>query len=221
LDFDNSGCTESNPLQQGWFVPHDEAGLIGLLGGNERFCERLNEFFEKTPADFLWNPYCNHSNEPVHQCAYQFAYAGKPWLTQKWARYIATHAYGVGTMGIIGNEDVGQMSAWYVMSALGFYPACPTDGVYIIGSPIFPKVTLRLDQRYYKGKAFTVVAKDTSDENVYIQSAKLNGKPLDRAWITHQEVVSGGTLEFVMGPQPNKGWGNAALPPSLSTSRRL
>ena len=112
------------------------------------------------------------------------------------------------------------MSAWYLLSALGFHPVSPVDGVYIIGSPLFDKATVRLDPRYCNGGIFTVVARNNSAQNLYIQSAKLNGIPLERAWIRHEEIVAGGTLEFVMGPAPNKDWGAATgqLPPSLSSA---
>jgi len=211
------GCVESNPYQQGWFVPHDAAGLIQLMGP-EYFLSYLTDFFEKTPESFSKNEYYNHSNEPVHHAAYLFTYAGAPWLSQKWARFIMDHAYGSGVKGLCGNEDVGQMSAWYILSAIGFHPVSPVDGIYIIGSPLFDQVRIRLDAQYYPGRDFTVRAHNNSALNIYIQSAKLNGMPLDRAWITHAEIVGGGTLEFAMGPTPNKEWGAAAeqLPPSLS-----
>ncbi len=211
------GCVESNPYQQGWFVPHDVAGLIQIMG-KDYFSRYLEEFFDKTPSHFRWNDFCNHANEPVHHTAYLFAYEGKPWLSQKWARFIMDHAYGTGVKGLCGNEDVGQMSAWYLLSAMGFHPVSPVDGVYIIGSPIFDQVSIRLDSKYYPGRKFTVIARNNSAANVYVQSAKLNGKPLNRAWLRHKEIVAGGTLEFVMGAEPNKNWGVAELPPSLSTS---
>ena len=214
---EGQGCTESNPYQQGWFVPHDVNGLIKLMG-NEYFVRYLSEFFEKTPPDFKWNEYDNHSNEPVHQTPYMFAYAGKPWLTQKWARFVTDNAYKNTVYGICGNDDVGQMSAWYVLSALGFYPVCPVDGVYILGSPIFERASIRLDSRYYNGRQFRVIAQQASPTNIYIQSARLNGRPLERAWIRHSEIVAGGTLELVMGNKPNEQWGLAELPPSLSLS---
>lgn len=211
---EGQGCVESNPYQQGWFVPEDVGGLIELMG-KSYFLSYLTEFFEKTPLSFKWNEYCNHSNEPVHHTAYLFAYAGEPWETAKWARVVMDHAYGPGVNGLCGNEDVGQMSAWYVLSAIGLHPVSPVDGIYIIGSPIFDKVTLKLDPRYFKGKTFTVATRHNSAENVYVQSARLNGKPLDRAWLRHSEIVDGGTLELVMGPRPNKAWASspADLPP--------
>ncbi len=212
---EGQGCVESNPYQQGWFVPEDVAGMIDLMG-KDYFVSYLNEFFEKTPADFKWNNYYNHANEPVHHVPYLFVYAGKPWLTQKWVRFIMDHAYGPGLKGLCGNEDVGQMSAWYILSAMGFHPVTPVDGVYIIGSPLFRKVSIRLDPKYEKGKSFTVIAVNNSAENIYIQSANLNGKPLERAWLRYDEIAAGGKLELEMGPAPNQSWGSAPneLPPT-------
>ena len=207
------GCTESNPLQQTWFVPHDVYGLIDLMG-KDRFVATLEDLFEKTPNNFGWNPYYNHSNEPVHHIAYLFVYAGQPWLTQKWVRRILQQAYHAEVNGICGNDDVGQMSAWYVMSALGFYPVCPGDNVYVLGSPLFGKAAIHMDSGWHKGTTFVIVAHGNSSANCYIQSAQLNGKPLQRTWITHAEITSGGTLEFVMGSEPNFKWGTSTRVPS-------
>ena len=211
------GCVESNPFQQGWFVPHDVQGLINLLG-RERFLADLQEFFTKTPLSFKWNDYYNHANEPVHHVPYLFTYAGAPWLTQHWTRMVMEHAYGAGVKGLCGNDDVGQMSAWYVLSALGLHPVSPVDGVYLIGSPLFTRASVRLTPPYHRGTAFVVEAKNNSAQNVYVQSATLNGKPLTRAWLRHAEITDGGTLSLVMGPQPNQAWGSSRqdLPPSLS-----
>ena len=215
------GCVESNPYQQGLFVPHDVAGLINLMGGDERFLAHMVPFFEKTPRSFKWNQYYNHANEPVHQAVYMFPYAGAPWLTQKWARDVMNNAYGSGVKGLCGNEDVGQMSAWFLLSAMGFHPVSPASTVYIIGSPLFDEVSIRLDPQYYPGKSFKVVAHHNTDKNVYVQSMTLNGKTLERAWITHNEIVSGGTLTFEMGPEPNKAWASAPEHRPPSTSRPL
>ncbi len=208
------GCVESNPYQQGWFVPHDVAGLIDLLG-KEYFVQELSTFFQKAPEKFTWNDYYNHPNEPVHQVPFMFTYAGMPWLTQKWSRIICEQAYGTSVEGLCGNEDVGQMSAWYVLAAAGLHPVCPGDGVYIITSPLFQRITFQLDRRYAKQDTFTIMAHDNSETNRYIQSVKLNGKPLKRLWITHEEVISGRTLELQMGPEPNKGLGGNELPMSF------
>jgi predicted alpha-1,2-mannosidase len=200
------GCVESNPYQQGWFVPHDVPGMMSLMGP-DYFFRHLTEFFDKTPTTFKWNDYYNHANEPVHHVPYLFAVAGEPWQSQKWARFIMDHAYGTGMKGLCGNEDVGQMSAWYILSAIGFHPVSPVDGTYVIGSPLFQKAVIRLDPKYHRGKTFTVIARNNSSENIYIQSAKLNGQPLNRAWLRYDEITAGGKLEFEMSSIPNRGWG--------------
>lgn len=219
---EGQGCVESDPYQQGWFVPQDVPGLMELMG-KEYFVNYLTEFFEKTPLSFKWNNYCNHANEPVHHTAYLFAYAGKPWLTQKWSRTIMDHAYGPGVKGLCGNEDVGQMSAWYILSAAGIHPVSPVDGIYVIGSPLFEETTFKLDPRYYSGRTFTIRANDNSPENIYVQSATLNGKSLKRAWLRHSEVAAGGVLELKMGPKVNEKWGSSMeeLPPRNFPSSKV
>ena len=213
------GCTESNPLQQTWFVPHDVSGLIDLMGGDEEFSRQLEEFFNKTPRTFGWNEYYNHSNEPVHHVPYLFVYAGKPWLTQKWVRLILTNAYRNDVNGICGNDDEGQMSAWFVLSALGFYPVCPGSGVYILGSPLFSRATVHLDEEHYGGRIFEIVAKGQAPDHPYIQSALFNGKPFSRAWLRHSEIAAGGRLELTLGPEPNPEWATDKTnrPPSPSS----
>ena len=196
------GCIESNPWQQGWFVPHDVYGLAELMGGKDKLGDGLNEFFEATPKHFLWNDAYNHANEPVHHVAFMFAYAGRPWLTQKWTREICEKAYFNDVRGLCGNEDVGQMSAWYVLAASGLHPVCPGSGLWMLTSPVFPEISFRLDPKYTKGGRFTVRAHGASKENRYIREAMLNGQPLDRLWLTTQEVSAGGLLEFTMGPEP-------------------
>jgi len=200
---------EATVYQQGWFVPQDIPGLIDLLGGREMFIAKLSDFFDRTPNVGQWNDYYNHPNEPVHLVAFLFNRAGAPWLTQKWIRVI-DDAYKAGPEGLCGDEDVGQMSAWFVLAASGLHQACPGDLRYEIFSPLFDKVTIRLDPKYTQGGSFTITAKNNSPANVYIQSASLNGQPLDRCWITYQEIVAGGTLDLTLGPQPNKKWGLAS-----------
>lgn len=196
------GCVESNPFQQGWFVPHDIEGLKELMGGEEVFRDSLISFFENAPDDFLWNNYYNHPNEPVHHVPFLLNTAGVPHLTQKWTRRICSAAYGTDAYGLCGNEDVGQMSAWYVLAAMGIHPVCPGDNKYQITSPVFNEIEITLDSKYYSGKKFTIEAKNNSPDKLYIQSLKLNGKPLNRFWISHDELVSGGVLEMEMGAEP-------------------
>lgn len=196
------GCIESNPYQQGWFVPHDLAGLEDLMGGRQAFRDTLISFFDNTPKDFLWNNYYNHPNEPVHHVPFIFNTIGMPHLTQKWTRRICSDAYGIGPYGLCGNEDVGQMSAWYILAAMGLHPICPGDNKYEITSPLFNEIALALDPKFYTGKAFKISARKNSSENIYIQKIELNGKKLDRFYITHEEITRGGHLELTMGSQP-------------------
>lgn len=144
-----------------------------------------------------------HGNEPSHHIAYMLNKAGAPWRTQYWAREIMNTQYSTQPDGLSGNEDCGQMSAWYVMSAMGIYPMNPGSGEYEIGSPIFEKATIELED----SKAFVISAPNTSAENIYVQSVKLNDVELKRTFILHDEIMAGGTLEFEMGPMPNKSWG--------------
>ncbi|MBN1384482.1 MAG: GH92 family glycosyl hydrolase [Elusimicrobia bacterium] len=214
------GFCESNSWQQSWFVPHDVQGLIDLMG-KEEFIEKLNTLFDRGLIhNFLgWgrNPYYYHGNEPDQHVVYLYNYLGMPWKTQYWVREIMEKAYGLGPDGLCGNDDCGQTSAWYIFSAIGFYPVCPGQNVYVLGSPIFDKVTIQLDKPY-QGKTFVIEAVNVSEENKYIQSVSLNGKPLNRSWIKHSEIVNGGVLSFVMGPESNKKWGSSLenVPPSMS-----
>ncbi len=204
------GSIESNPYQQGWFVPQDIPGMIELMGGRDKVLEDLTDFFEKTPEDMLWNDYYNHANEPVHLVPFLFNHLDAPWLTQKWTRHICEKAYKNSVDGIVGNEDVGQMSAWYVLAASGIHPSCPGNTRYEITSPLFNEVEFALDPHYFDGKSFKIKAHDNSPENGYIQKALLNGQPYNKCYIDFQDIVSGGTLELFMGPQPNKDWGITA-----------
>lgn len=200
------GCVESNPYQQGWFVPHDVEGMIRLMGGREKVLADLTDMFEKTPGDYLWNDYYNHANEPVHHVPFLFNRLGMPSLTQKWTRDICRNAYHDKVTGLVGNEDVGQMSAWYVLAAAGIHPICPGDGRYEITSPVFDRVEFRLDPAYAAGGSFMIEARDNSPENIYIQSATLNGKKYDKCYLTHDDLAAGGTLVLQMGVKPSD-WG--------------
>ena len=201
------GCIESTPYQQGWFVPHDVEGMVELMGGREAVLADLNEFFEKAPADMHWNAYYNHANEPVHLVPFLFNRLGQPWQTQKWTRHICEKAYADKVEGIVGNEDAGQMSAWYVLAAAGIHPACPGDTRMEITSPVFDRIEFRLDPRYAQGGTFAVVAHGNSPENIYIQRAVLNGEELAASHIDFAQIAAGGTLELYMGPEPNRQWG--------------
>ncbi|MGV3762801.1 GH92 family glycosyl hydrolase [Parapedobacter sp.] len=203
------GTIESNPYQQGWFVPHDIPGMIELMGGRSKALADLTDFFEKTPEHMLWNDYYNHANEPVHLVPFLFNHMDAPWLTQKWTRHICETAYENSVEGIVGNEDVGQMSAWYVLAASGIHPSCPGTTRYEITSPLFDEVAFALDPDYFDGTTFKITAHDNSPENSYIQKALLNGQPYNKCYIDFQDMVAGGTLELFMGPQPNENWGKA------------
>ncbi|UII74758.1 GH92 family glycosyl hydrolase [Flagellimonas sp. HMM57] len=209
---EHTDYTEGNAWQHSWFVLHDVADFIGLHGGNDAFTKKLEQLFTETSeisgdnisADIsgLIGQYA-HGNEPSHHIAYMFNRAQHPWKTQYWVREILDTQYSTKPDGLSGNEDCGQMSAWYVFSSLGFYPMNPASGQYELGSPIFEKATITLSG----DKKFEVIAKNTSATNKYIQSVKLNGKLLERTYIDHSEILAGGTLEFEMGPEPNKMWG--------------
>lgn len=189
------GCMESNPYQQGWFVPHDWDAFVEMLGGREAALADLENMFANTPRDYSWNDYYNHANEPVHFVPYLFNKLGRPDLTQRWTRDICRNAYHNSVEGLVGNEDVGQMSAWYVLSALGIHPVCPGDAEYEITSPVFSRAVIHLPN----GRDFAIEAPDNSDENIYIESVFLNGRPLGRTFITHDEITSGGVLTLNMG----------------------
>jgi predicted alpha-1,2-mannosidase len=192
------GCVESNPYQQGWFVPHDIDGMVELMGGKDAVIADLKYMFENTPEDYAWNGYYNHANEPVHHIPFLFNWLGVPHLTQKHTRHICKHAYKNEVKGLIGNEDVGQMSAWYILAASGIHPICPGETIYEITSPVFDKITYRLED----GKKFTIIAKNNSDKNIYIAGMTLNGKPYDKYYIDHFDIVKGGTLVLEMTDIP-------------------
>jgi predicted alpha-1,2-mannosidase len=200
----NYGTVESNPYQQGWFVPHDVDGMAELMGGREKTVADLVSFFEQTPKNFMWNNYYNHANEPVHHVPFLFNRLGSPWLTQKWVRIVCEDAYHNTVEGLVGNEDVGQMSAWYVLAASGIHQVCPGNPRYEIFSPLFNTVTIHPGA---SSKTFTIIAHNNNLQNKYIQSAKLNGKVYNKCYIYHQDILNGGVLELVMGPNPNKNWG--------------
>lgn len=197
------GCVESNPFQQGWFVPHDVDGLVRLKGGRQQTIQDLDYMFDNTPSDFLWNQFYNHANEPVHHVPFLYNRLGEPWKTQYWSNYICRKAYKNGVKGLVGNEDVGQMSAWYVLASIGMHPICPGDTRMELTTPVFEDVTLEVGPSRF----FRIKVKKDSPASTYIQSAKLDGKEYDRCYIDYSEVMRGGTLELVLGDKPNKKWG--------------
>ena len=204
--------TEGNAWQHSWFVPQDVDDLIKIHGGNDAFSKRLEQLFTESSeitgdnisADItgLIGQYA-HGNEPSHHIAYMFNHANQPWRTQYWARQIMDTQYNTTPNGLSGNEDCGQMSAWYVLSSIGLYPMNPASAEYEIGTPIFEKATIKLSDN----KTFVIEAEHVSDKNFYIQSATLNGKDFNQTRISHDDILKGGTLHFVMGDQPNKNWG--------------
>lgn len=202
---------EGTGWQYSFFVPQDPYGLIDFMGGDKKFITKLDSLFMVTgdmgphaSADIsgLIGQYA-HGNEPSHHVTYLYPYAGAQWKTAEQVRYIQEHFYTDKTDGIIGNEDCGQMSAWHILSALGFYQVNPACGVYSFGSPLFEKVTLNMPN----GKRFTVLSENNSKQNIYIQSVELNGKPYENSYITYNDIVAGGQLKFVMGGKPNYQFG--------------
>jgi len=203
----NRDYTEGNAWQFTWLVPHDPHGLIALFGSEKRFISKLDSLFivegdlgEEAPPDIsgLIGQYA-HGNEPSHHVLYLYNYAGQPWKGARLIRQTMRELYHNAPDGLSGNEDVGQMSAWYILSAMGLYQVEPAGGKYVIGSPLFQEMTMEVGH----GKTFTVKATGNSDENIYVQRAWLNGKPYTRSYIMYQDIVSGGTLELQMGPQPS------------------
>ncbi len=204
----NYNFTEANSWQYSFYVPHDILSFIELHGGNEKFEAKLDQMFSEESetsgnqqADItgLIGQYA-HGNEPSHHMAYLYNYCGKPWKTQFMVRKIMSELYTDKPDGLCGNEDCGQMSSWYVLSALGFYPVNPAGGIYDLGSPVFDTAVIQLENK----RNFTIIAHNNSEENVYVQKVKLNGCGYDKSYITHKDIIKGGTLEFFMGPKPAK-----------------
>jgi predicted alpha-1,2-mannosidase len=205
----HSDYTEGNAFQWSWFVPHDVDGLITLMGGEEAFAKKLDTLFhtsseitgEDASSDItgLIGQYA-HGNEPSHHISHMYNYAGQSWKTQELADEIMGDLYFNDPNGLSGNEDCGAMSAWYALNAMGFYSFCPGAPEYTIGRPVFEKVEISLSN----GNVFTVIAKNNSPENLYVQSVTLNGEPLTGPVFKHEELLSGDTLEFEMGGRANK-----------------
>jgi len=234
------GFVEGNAAQYTWWVPHDVKGLIEQIGGNEAFTNKLNESFTKAsthgfvsgksenPADqeLQRRVYINYGNQPCMETPFLFNYAGKPWLTQYWTRQIIDSVYsGISPQkGYSGDEDQGLMGSLAVLLKIGLFS---TNGgtseipFYEITSPIFNKITIHLNNKYYPGKEFVIETKNNKPRNYYIQSASLNGKPLNQVWFLHETLIKGGRLVLQMGDHPNKTWGIDAdlAPPSMSSKK--
>jgi len=222
--------TEGNALHYTWAVMQDTQGLIDLMGGDTKFVDRLDGIFTTPPIfdDSYYGSVIHetremqivnmgqyaHGNQPIQHMIYLYDWAGAPWKAQYHVRDVMKRLYSATPDGYPGDEDNGQTSAWYVWSALGFYPVTPTVGQYAIGSPLFRNVTLTMPN----GKTLTIEAENNGPDNVYIQSVTLNGAPHDMAYVTREALAQGGTLRFVMGPTPNKQWAStkAAAPFSMS-----
>ncbi|MDG2534583.1 GH92 family glycosyl hydrolase [Sphingomonas sp. HITSZ_GF] len=220
-----SDYTEGNAWQYSWFVPQDQAGMFALLGGDAAAVKKLDAMFDfdNSKLDYshaediagLIGQYI-HGNEPSHHVAYLYSYAGQPWRTQERLKQIVESQYKPTPDGLSGNDDLGQMSAWLVFTALGFYPVAPGSNEYVIGRPFANRVALNLPS----GKRFAIVADGLSDANKYVGKVTLNGKPLARGYLKHAEIVAGGELRFTMQASPNKSWatGKAARPYSMSAN---
>jgi predicted alpha-1,2-mannosidase len=208
---DYSGASAA---QNSWFVPHDIEGLINLMGGKKQFTEKLNFFFNpKNQSRELAEDVAGfvglyaQGNEPDHHTAYLFNYVGQPEKTQAIVRWILTRLYTNSPVGLTGNDDCGQLSAWYIFSALGFYPVNPCGGIYLFGAPWVKEAKINLPD----GKKFQILTENQSMDNKYIQTVTLNGKTYTKLWITHTEIMQGGTIVFKMGSEPNKEWGAGDL----------
>ncbi|MFL0337091.1 GH92 family glycosyl hydrolase [Stenotrophomonas maltophilia] len=216
--------TEGNAWQYSWYVPQDVAGLAAVHGGSDKLLARLDDVFNAKvdPSIFAHMEditgligWYAHGNEPSHHVAYLYSYAGQPWRTQARLKQIMDTQYADRPDGLAGNDDVGQMSAWYVFTALGFYPVAPGSGEYILGRPFLPKTAMRLPN----GKRFTIVADGLDDRHTYVGSVSLNGKPLQRTFLRHDEILAGGELRFNMQAEPNKDWPGQGAQAPYSMSR--
>lgn len=213
LSTSNEGFIEGNSWNYSFYVPHDVNGLIKIMGGDKVFVNRLDELFtmyvpdkffaetEDVTREGMLGGYV-HGNEPSHHIPYLYMWTSQPWKTQLRVREVMNKMYRNHLDGLCGNDDCGQMSAWYIFSAMGFYPVCPASGQYVFGAPYLPENILHLQN----GNTLTIKAPNVSDQNCYIQSVTLNGKQLHTAYITYEQIMAGGELVFTMGSKPNKKW---------------
>jgi predicted alpha-1,2-mannosidase len=209
-----SDFTEGNGWQYTFFAPQNPEGLIELFGGDKAFTQKLDQFFVTTgdlgkdaspDISGLIGQYA-HGNEPSHHIAYLYSFAGEQWKTAEKVRFIMNEFYTNKKDGIIGNEDCGQMSAWYILSSMGFYQVNPMNGLFVFGSPLFDKVSIKLPNNMF----FTVISENNSAENIYIHKVELNGKPYSKSYILYNDIMNGGTLKFYMGAKPNYEFGAKA-----------
>ena len=226
--------TEGNSWHYTWSVFHDPQGLIDLMGGDEEFVEMLDSVFIVPPVfdDSYYGGVIHeiremtvmntgnyaHGNQPIQHMIYMYNYAGQPWKAQYWLREVMNRFYSAAPDGYCGDEDNGQTSAWYVFSALGFYPVCPGSDQYVMGAPLFKKATIHLEN----GKDFVIEAPENSEKNIYIDRLKLNGKTYTRNYITHSDIFNGGKMEAAMTDKPNtkRGTGEKDRPYSFSRDEK-
>jgi predicted alpha-1,2-mannosidase len=220
-----SDYTEGNAWQYSWYVPQDVAGLAEALGGDDKLVDKLDQVFDAKVDPKVFEHmeditgligWYAHGNEPSHHVAYLYAYAGQPWRTQERLQKIMDSQYAPRPDGLAGNDDLGQMSAWFVFTALGFYPVAPGSNEYVIGRPFLPRATLNLPN----GKRFSVIAEGLDDAHPYIGGVTLNGQPLQRSYLRHADLMAGGELRFVMQAKPDTQWATAADQRPYSMSSR-
>ena len=219
-----SDYTEGNAWQYSWYVPQDVAGLIAAFGSDAKFVTKLDQMFDAKVDPSIFKDveditgligWYAHGNEPSHHIAYLYDYAGAPWKTQARLKQIMDSQYATRPDGLAGNDDLGQMSAWYIFTALGFYPVTPASDEYAIGRPFVPQAAIHLSN----GHTFTVSAAPLDDAHPYVGAVTLNGKPLDRVYLHHAEILAGGELHFTMQAEPNKDWGKSHAARPTATSR--
>jgi len=219
-EYDTEGCVESNIFQQSWFVPHDPQGLISLMG-KEKCIENLDRFMTESDLAAMWNEAYNHPNEPCHHLVHIFTDVGQPHKTQYWVRRIQKESYNTTEYGFCGNEDVGQMSAWFALTALGFHMMAPGSGIFHVNTPLFRRAEIRLDTEYHPrthGDTLVIECDRDPEENLYICGIDVNGTPICRAWLTWDEISSGGVITYHLTDTPDDTWADL-LPPSAGESQ--
>src|ERR1039457_3931094 len=210
--------TEATSSQYSLYVPQDVPGLIALMGGKEKFVAKLDSLFtfeeanKKASSEDIQGRIGEywHGNEPSHHIIYLYSCAGQPWKAAQRLHQVVTTQYGSKPNSLSGNDDCGQMSAWYMFTCMGFYPVCPASDYYVIGAPQIRKATMNLSDQ----KRFTMTAENISDQNIYVQSVRLNGRNWESPFLPYSELKNGGNIAFTMGPQPNHEWGTRPAEPN-------